>query len=176
MDEKSPPTGTYLPPLDPSRAGPRSDRPRSPTMRHTTIGLTPVLGLLLGPAALAASPQISNIAPSGAQRGVATEVAVSGSNLNSNPRLIAPFGFQLKDPAPKGDAGNWKVNLVVATDVAVGVYPVRVQTDDGISNPFLFAVGQLRQVVEKEDNSVFEAAQAIPEPPLVVEGQVPDND
>ena len=37
-------------------------------------------------------------------------------------------------------------------------YPIRVQTDDGISNPFLFVVGQLPQILEKEDNSTFEAA------------------
>ncbi len=45
-----------------------------------------------------------------------------------------------------------------------------------ISNPFLLAVGQLPQVVEKEENSTFELAQAIPEPPLVVEGRVAGND
>ena len=61
-------------------------------------------------------------------------------------------------------------------ETAVGVYPIRVQTDDGISNPFLLAVGQLPQVAEKEDNSTFETAQAIPEPPLVVEGGVAGND
>ena len=58
----------------------------------------------------------------------------------------------------------------------MGVYPIRVQTDDGISNPFLLAVGQLPQVAEKEDNSTFETAQAIPDPPLVIEGQVAGND
>ncbi len=175
-DEKRPLARTCLLPLDPSRATLAIDSHEIPTMRRPTIGLFPVMGLLLGPTVLAAPPQISNIVPSGVQRGSATEVAVSGSNLTGSPRLIAPFGFQLKDPAPKGDAASWKVNLVVDSNVAVGVYPVRVQTEDGISNPFLFAVGQLRQVAEKEDNSVFEAAQALPEPPLVVEGQVPDND
>src|SRR5262249_40824857 len=52
----------------------------------------------------------------------------------------------------------------------------RVQTDDGVSNPILFAVGQLPQVAEKEENSPFELAQPIPDPPLVVEGRVADND
>ncbi len=44
----------------------------------------------------------------------------------------------------------------------MGVYPIRIQTDDGISNPFLLAVGQLPQVAEKEDNSTFETAQLLP--------------
>ena len=53
---------------------------------------------------------------------------------------------------------------------------MRIQTDDGISNPFLLAIGQLPQIAEKEDNSTFETAQKIPDPPLVVEGQVAGND
>ena len=105
-------------------------------------------------------------------------MTISGSNLAGNPRLIAPFRFQIEPPpaAAKSDAANWKIKLTVAADVAVGVYPIRIQTDDGISNPFLLAVGQLPQVAEKEENSTFETAQAIPDPPLVVEGQVAGND
>jgi len=41
---------------------------------------------------------------------------------------------------------------------------------------FLFAVGQLPQFTEKEDNTTFEAAQALPAPPLVVEGETAGND
>ncbi len=36
--------------------------------------------------------------------------------------------------------------------------------------------GNCPRSLEKEDNSTFETAQAIPEPPLVVEGQVAGND
>jgi hypothetical protein len=133
----------------------------------------------LGSAAVAAPPQINNLTPGGGQRGTATELTINGTNLGGNPRLIAPFGFELMPQAAtqaKSDASNWRLTLKVAPDVAVGVYPVRVQTDDGISNPLLWAVGQLPQVTEKEDNSTFETAQAIAEPPLVVEGQVAGND
>ena len=145
-------------------------------MRPKTIGLAPVLCLLLSGVASAAPPLISNISPFGVQRGVATEVAISGSGLTGDPQLIAPFRFRTEQPAPKGDASTWKLKLVVAPETAVGVYPIRVQTDDGISNPFLVAVGQLPQVAEKEENSTFETAQSIPEPPLVVEGGVSGND
>ncbi len=141
------------------------------------IGLGSVLGGSVD--ALSAPPQINGVSPLGARRGVATELTISGSNLSGNPRLIAPFGFQLDTAATaqgKSDASNWKLKLTVAPDVAVGVYPIRVQTDDGISNPFLWSVGQLPQVAEKEDNSTFETAQPIPEIPVVVEGQVAGND
>ena len=126
--------------------------------------------------AFCAPPQINGTSPLGLRRGQSAELTISGANLAGNPRLIAPFGFKIDAPAAKGDASNWKLKLTVDPGAAVGVYPIRVQTDDGISNPFLLAVGQLPQVVEKEDNSTFETAQKIPDPPLVVEGQVAGND
>jgi hypothetical protein len=136
------------------------------------------LGLMYGSGipAFCAPPQINGVSPLGLRRGHSGELTINGANLAGNPRIIAPFGFRLDTPAAKGDATNWKVHLTVAADAAVGVYPIRVQTDDGISNPFLMSVGQLPQVLEKEDNSTFDTAQKIPDPPLVVEGQVAGND
>ncbi len=145
-------------------------------MLSRTIGLAPVLSLLLIGVAAAAPPQISNIGPLGVRRGVMTEVSISGSGLAGNPQMIVPFPFRTEVPAAKGDASTWKLKLMVAPETAVGVYPIRVQTDDGISNPFLLAVGQLSQVAEKEENSTFDTAQLLPEPPLVVEGGVSGND
>jgi hypothetical protein len=143
------------------------------------LALALALCLVLSHPAWSAPPQINEITPYGVQRGVASEVTIKGSNLAGNPRLVAPFGFCLDPPAKsvaKEDPSSWKLKLIVAADAAVGAYPIRVQTDDGISNPFLFVVGQLPQIVEKEDNSTFETAQVLPEPPLVVEGQVAGND
>src|SRR5207302_1227397 len=82
-----------------------------------------------------------------------------------------PFGFTTTPPAAPGtDAASWTLKLTVAPETALGVYPIRVRTDDGLSNPILFSVGQLPQVAEAEDNSTFESAQVIPAP-AVVEGQ-----
>src|SRR5262249_1188017 len=96
--------------------------------------------------------------------------------LSGNPRLIAPFAFKIVSAPAGQSAASWKSRLTIGADVAVGVYPIRVQTDDGISNPFLFAVGQLPQVVHKKDNNAFQVAEVIPDSPLVVEGQVGGND
>ena len=148
-------------------------------MIRKSVVPTVVLGLFLTVPAWSAPPHINNITPLGAQRGTATELTVVGSNLVGNPRLIAPFEFHLDPPATgqaKSDPSNWKLKLTIAPTAALGVYPIRVQTDDGISNPFLFVVGQLPQVSEKEDNSTFESAQSIPDLPVVVEGQVAGND
>ena len=150
------------------------------TRKPTFAADASILGLILifvcATSAVCAPPQINGTSPVGLRRGQSAELNVSGANLAGNPRIIAPFGFKIDAPAAKGDASSWKLNLTVDPGAAVGVYPVRVQTDDGISNPILLAVGQLPQVVEKEENSTFETAQKVPDPPLVVEGQVAGND
>jgi hypothetical protein len=151
---------------------------RNLTLAPAVAILLPSLIQALGTDANAAPPQIGTLAPLGVRRGVVNEVTFGGSNLAGNPRLIAPFDFQFEpQPAPaKSDAASWKIKLTIAADVAIGVYPIRIQTDDGISSPFLLAVGQLPQLAEKEENSTFEMAQAVPETPLVIEGQVAAND
>ena len=124
--------------------------------------------------ALADPPKIAGISPYGAKRGAPTDATFAGASLAGNPQLVAPFACNVEN-LPGSDAANWKIKLTVAADVALGVYPVRIRTDGGLSNPFLFAVGQVGQVAEVEDNSTFEQAQAIT-PPVVVEGQSAGND
>src|SRR4051812_621916 len=153
-------------------SGSKESRP----MTRSTAGLAAVLGLTLTAPAWAAAPQIKETSPLGVQKGVATEVTISGTNLSGNPQLVAPFGFTATAPEkPSTDASSWKVKLEIAAGTPLGTYPVRVKTDDGLSNPWLFTVGQLPQVAEKEDNNTFEAAQAIPTP-VVVEGTAGGND
>ncbi|APW62458.1 hypothetical protein [Paludisphaera borealis] len=136
-----------------------------------------VLSWIAEPSLRAEPPTIGEVSPFGVKRGESAEVNLTGANLAGNPRLIAPFPFQLEPTPPeKSNAGAWVFKVNVPATVAVGVYPIRVQTDDGISNPFLFAVGQLPQVAEKEENSTFETAQAVPAPPLVIEGRAAAND
>jgi len=128
---------------------------------------------LVAAAAWADPPKITGFAPFGARRAEATDLVVSGSGLGGNPRLVAPFSAEVV--AAGGDAGSWKLKITPAADTPVGVYVVRVRTDEGLSNPLLFAVGQVPQVAEKEDNGSFESAQVIPSP-VVVEGQSAGND
>ena len=134
------------------------------------------LGLLWASGARADDPQIGGIQPFGVKRGAVTDVTIAGANLLGRPRLIAPFAFTTGQPSTPGtNPAAWSFSISVAPETAVGVYVVRVQTEDGLSNPFLFAVGQVEQVMEKEDNSRFELAQAIPSP-CVVEGQAAGTD
>jgi hypothetical protein len=128
---------------------------------------------LVAAAALGDSPKISSSSPFGVRRGEPTEVTLFGSNLEGKARLIAPFSAEVT--AVSADAASWKFRIAPAANTPVGVYVCRVRTDDGLSSPFLFSVGQVPQVLEKEDNSSFELAQPIPSP-VVVEGTSEGND
>ncbi len=142
----------------------------------TRLAAVAVLIGLVPAAAHADAPQISGLAPAGVQRGVATEVLISGGNLAGNPRIVAPIPIQVDPPEkPEADAAKWRVKLTVPADLPVGVYPIRVVTDDGISPPFLMHVAQLPTTAEAEPNSSLAQAQAI-NPPTVVEGQLAGND
>ena len=135
-------------------------------------------GLVLGLAGAlrADTPSIGNISPAGLPRGVATMVDFQGANLGANPRLVAPIPVNVEPPEkPSEDGKTWKPKLTVPAGVALGVYPVRIQTDDGISNPFLLALGQVPNVAEVEPNNTFEQAQAVALPG-VIEGQLAGAD
>jgi hypothetical protein len=122
-------------------------------------------------------PQLTGINPAGVQRGVAAELTVSGANLTGNPQLVAPFELAVEPPAtPAADASSWKLKVTVPPSVPLGVYPIRVKTDDGISAPLLFRIGQFPQVAEAEPNNTFEAAQVLPALPVIVEGQASGTD
>lgn len=143
-------------------------------LRIIAAGLLTVLGAIPA-SAMAAPPGLTGTMPLGVQRGKAMEVSLQGTGLD-RPRLIAPFDFQLVDSASgPADASGWKVRMTVDARTPAGVYPIRVVTDEGPSNPVLFAVGQVEQVAEIEPNQTFAQAQSIPNP-VVVEGECSGND
>ena len=145
-------------------------------MTNPRLGLAGAIFSVLASMAWADPPQVGGTVPFGVQRGVATDLAIQGANLAGQPQLVAPFPIAVEPAtAPNADAGTWKLKVTAGPGTPVGVYPIRVKSDDGISNPWLFAVGQVPQVAEVEDNSTFEAAQVVPSP-VVVEGQVAGND
>ncbi len=144
-------------------------------MRLTrSLTLLCVISAILATSTLRAeAPKIDSISPLGIRRGEVTEIQVNGARLGTDPKWIAPFAGTVE--SVKAEAGKFTFKLNVGPDVPLGIYPIRVRTADGLSNPFLFAIGQVEQVQEKEDNSTFETAQTVPSP-AVIEGQVAGND
>ncbi len=137
------------------------------------LAMLAVAAGLAAAAAWAEPPKVASTSPFGVRRGLATEVTILGTGLEGKPRLLAPFSAEVQ--AVSADPAGWKLRITPAAETPIGSYVCRIRTDDGLSAPFLFAVGQVPQVAEKEDNGSFETAQVIPSP-VVVEGQSAGND
>ena len=130
----------------------------------------------------APQPFVSYVFPAGGQRGQTVEITATGTNVvvvsqtpDVNSVLVTGGGvtgriLEAKEP------NKAKVSLSIATDAAPGEREIRFLTPGGISNRFSFFVGQIPEVNEVEPNNEKEKAQRIPALPVVVNGQILDQD
>jgi hypothetical protein len=124
------------------------------------------------PEAPSVVPRIDDVNHLGVQRGVATELTIRGARLSGNPRLVAPFRFtEANQGGRPSDPISFTTRVTVDPETALGVYPVRVLTDDGFSDPFPMAVGQLPVVREVEGKHTPETA-PLYTTPVVIEGRL----
>jgi hypothetical protein len=124
----------------------------------------------------AAPPVLTNITPRGVQPGRASVLTIAGANLTPRARLLLPFLARqqlLADAKP--NPAQVRLQLTVAAAVPLGVYPVRLVTEDGVSAIFLLSVDAFPNVDEVEDNSSFAKAQQVPFP-VIVTGTCPGGD
>lgn len=118
-------------------------------------------------------PRLDAISPLGAKAGsTIAELTITGGDLEdteslyfSHPGIKAdiivppepkpdPKDPKKKDPpAPKGPLPPSKFKVTIAADVPAGNYDVRVVNKYGVSNPRVFVVGVLNEVMEKEPNN-----------------------
>src|SRR5581483_1740009 len=95
--------------------------------------------------AIAAAPELTELNPRGAQRGKSIALTLVGENLPEGAKVITDLPGRLTPltPPEEGMAAGRKLPFLVElkSDAAVGTYPVRVQTSDGVSNILLFTVG-----------------------------------
>jgi len=132
-------------------------------------------------AAFAAAPELTELEPRGAQRGKSFTLTIGGKNLTEGGKVLSnlPGTFTpLTPPVEKMAAGRKLPFLVeLKADAAIGTYPIRVQTPDGLSNILLFTVGAFPEVTEEESkpesrehsNDSIGTAQPI-EAPVIVNG------
>jgi hypothetical protein len=137
----------------------------------------PVLFLAL----YAAPPVITELQPRGAQRGRPFTLTIAGQNLGEGVRLVStlPASFTPMAPERPMPEGRYATFLVEpARDVPVGVYPVRVESADGISNVLLFSIGAFPEITEEESqpgslpnsNDSVEKAQPLPSTAITLNG------
>lgn len=102
--------------------------------------------LALTPVSMAvAEPRVSHLEPAGVQRGTSCRLEVSGSGLDRPVDVWTslPAGkFKVVSAnAPGGDRAELLVD--VAADCPLGLYGLRLATEDGLSNCLLFLVDDL---------------------------------
>ncbi len=143
--------------------------------------------LLLCEAAFAAAPVITELQPHGAQRGSAFKLTISGRNIGSGARVWStlPASFTFLNDALAMDRGATFL-VEPKPDTPAGVYPVRLETAQGISNILLFTIGSFSEVAEEESlpgarpngNDSIETAQPIAQVPVTVNGTLrgPERD
>ncbi len=140
-------------------------------------------------ASAGAPPMLTGLEPRGAQRGKSFTLTIEGKYLTEGGQVLStlPATFTPLTPPQEKMAAGGKLPFLVElkADTAIGAYPVRVQTPDGISNVLLFSVGAFAEVTESESkpespehtNDSLETAERI-EAPVIVNGTLrgPDRD
>jgi len=117
-------------------------------------------------------PRIDSVSPTGAKAGTTVdELTLTGTDLEDTEALLfshpgikvevvipPPPKVDPKEPkkapeAKKGPQPAPKFKITVAPDVPPGQYDVRAVNKHGVSNPRIFVVGDLPEVMEKEPNN-----------------------
>ncbi len=127
---------------------------------------------------MAGPPMIDNLQPRGAQRGRPFKLVVVGKEIDYGAKVHSTLPATFTPlAAEKGQRGA--VFLVEPKgDIPVGVYPIRVETSEGISNVQLFTVGAFPEMAEEESepgslpnrNDTPETAQPLPAANITVNG------
>ena len=141
----------------------------------------PLLLLAVALTAQAEPPVLTDLQPRGAEKGRPFTLTVVGRYLGDGAKvsstLPASFTPLAPDPSSTMMADRYASFLVEPRgDLAVGVYPIRVETPDGISNIQFFTVGAFPEIAEDESepgskqrqNDSLEDAQSLPSTQVTV--------
>jgi hypothetical protein len=144
--------------------------------RIVSLSFVCIVALAVVSVLRAAPPTLTGINPRGALRGKAIDLVITGTNLTPMTRLLLPFkATQRLLPDAKPNPGQVRIQLTVDPAVPLGIYSVRLLTDEGVSPFYLFSVDAFPNVNEVEDNNRFDKAQKVPFP-VIVTGQCAGGD
>jgi hypothetical protein len=128
--------------------------------RLTRIAVTVLAAILFAALpALAQAPVVSQVTPSAAVPGGATDVLIGGNDL----RGVTLWTSFSAESAPQAgeDASTAKLRLTVAPDTPLGIGALRVMTPRGVSSLRLFMVDDLPTVAENGKNGSLAEAQPL---------------
>jgi hypothetical protein len=147
---------------------------RSPWLRLTTL----VLGLALITLAQTASaidPAVSNIQPDGMQKGVETELTITGKNLGDAQELLFYSSGITVNSLEAVKENIVKAKVTVAPECRLGIHALRLRSATGVSNLWTLTVGNFAEVKEVEPNTDFAAPQPI-ELNITISGVIQNED
>ncbi len=123
-----------------------------------------------------AAPVLKEMQPLGGQRGKTFTLTLKGEGLVLGAELVTtlPGTFSRLGPPKDLETPDTQLAFLVElpADIPVGLYPIRVRTDEGLSNLLIFSVSDLPEISEKEPNNSMAEAQLIAAP-IAIRGQLP---
>ncbi len=149
------------------------------------LTLAVVVSLAASIALTAAPPVLERIEPPGAQRGSAFRLELYGLRLPAGAQLITGLPASVTPLASDRRDGGPALSYLVELheNAPIGLYPIRLETETGLSNLMLFSVGEFPDVAEQEShqpaseasNDSADTAQAI-ETPVAINGRLQSAD
>jgi len=121
----------------------------------------------------AAPPVLNSMYPPGAQRGKTVTVTLSGASLMEGAKIVSTLPATFTPLA--SEMPNRKLSFLaeLKPDAPVGLYPVRIQAANGLSNVLLFSVGGLPEIQETESaNDTLAMAQTVKSTPILINGNL----
>lgn len=160
---------------------------RQPRSRFVVRLLASLVGLFCAASGLAEPPELSELWPPGGQRGTALKLRIRGTGFGDEAKVRSsvPASFTRLSPDAGGRGKERELLFLVelGAEAEPGLYPLRIETEGGISNILLFSVSPFAETVERETTAGREeAANDHPqqaqwiETPVVVNGTLGGGD
>jgi len=142
--------------------------------------------LLVFQAAFGATPVITELRPRGVEIGRPFTLTAMGRNLGEGARVSTTMPASFTAVFSQQVMGGVSFLVEPKSDVAPGVYPIRIEMPSGMSNILLFTLGTFPEVTEEESrpgalphsNDSIETAEPVRSSPVVVNGTLrgPERD
>ncbi|MEO2049204.1 MAG: hypothetical protein ABGX16_21810 [Pirellulales bacterium] len=143
-------------------------------MKYCGCLLGAFLTLLLGPAVVAAPPQVTQINPLAVVPGQTVEITFTGQHLQKPQSLWTTFAahcdFVTADDESSKKGEKLICRVTTGRGEQIGVGAVRVVTSEGVSNPLLVMVDDLISTADIGSNHTLGQAQKI-DLPIAIDGQ-----
>ena len=122
----------------------------------------------------AVAPRLTNILPTGGQRGTELEIRFTGQRLDDTKEIVF-YTPGLSVASMEPGTNRLKATLKIAPDCRLGEHQIRLRTATGISEVRTFWVSPYTNVTELEPNSEISKAQRLPLN-CTVAGTIPSED